>query len=194
MAKASLTLPNGTLVQIEGTLEEVQALLAHYGSGSAPNRSSDSKKSASGTSQKRRRSESPSNSAPRATSGDSDTSPNWAEIVNLTKTCDEAESIEAQILDRTSQVDRTLLPLYVVHEHLGNKFGLSSGDVSKITTDLGVPISTANASGTLSGTAAKYVMGDKVRKRGQAVRYKLSRRGVQYMKAVIAGKSDENAN
>jgi hypothetical protein len=114
--------------------------------------------------------------------------------VNLTKTCDEAESIEAQILDRTSQVDRTLLPLYVVHEHLGNKFGLSSGDVSKITTDLGVPISTANASGTLSGTAAKYVMGDKVRKRGQAVRYKLSRRGVQYMKAVIAGKSDENAN
>jgi hypothetical protein len=73
-----------------------------------------------------------------------------------------------------------------------NAFGLSSGEITKITTDLGVPISTPNASNTLSGTAAKYVMGDRVRKRGQAVRYRLSRRGVQYMKGVISGKSDGN--
>jgi len=33
MTKASLTLPNGTVVQIDGTAEEVQALLAYYGSG-----------------------------------------------------------------------------------------------------------------------------------------------------------------
>lgn len=190
MAKASLTLPNGTVVQIEGTVEEVQALLAHYGSGAAQSPGKEDALAA----RKRRKAKPSSNSSQPTGGADGGSTPNLAEIVNLTKTCDEAENIETQILDRASQVDRTLLPLYIVHEHLKNQFGLSSGDVSKITTDLGVPIATANASRTLSGTAAKYVMGDAVRKRGQAVRYKLSRRGVQYMKTVIAGKSDENSN
>ena len=194
MAKASLTLPNGTLVHIEGTAEEVQSLLTHYGSGAAQNHTPASGKRDASTTRKRRKAKTSADSSQSTGKADTGSSPNLAEIVNLTKTCDEAENIETQILDRTSQVDRTLLPLYIVHEHLKNQFGLSSGDVSKITTDLGVPISTANASNTLSGTAAKYVMGDAVRKKGQVVRYKLSRRGVQYMKAVIAGKSDENPN
>jgi hypothetical protein len=86
------------------------------------------------------------------------------------------------------------LPLYIVHEHLGNAFGLSSGEVTKVTTDLGVPVSQPNASRTLSGTAAKYVIGDRVRKKGQPVRYKLSRRGVQYLQAVIRGTSNEDAS
>lgn len=194
MAKASLTLPNGTVVQIEGTVEEVQALLAHYGSGAAPTRDSAPEKRTAATRPKRRRSKSTPDSSTQPESEGGGSTPNLSEIVNLTKTCDEAEDIERQILDRASQVDRTLLPLYVVHEHLGNRFGLSSGEVSKITTDLGVPVSQPNASRTLSGTATKYVVGDKVRRKGQAVRYKLSRRGVQYLKALIAGESDENAN
>ncbi len=189
MAKASLTLPNGTVVQIEGTPDEVQALLVFYGSGALPAPSSPTEKKAPTT--RRKQKKAPPSSTPTG-GADSDSTPNLADIVNHTKTCDEAENIETQILDRASQVDRTLLPLYIVHEHLKNRFSLSSGDVSKVTTDLGVPISTANASRTLSGTAAKYVIGDTIRKKGQAVRYKLSRRGVQYMKAVIAGKSDEN--
>lgn len=125
--------------------------------------------------------------------GGSSVTADLSRIVNLAKNSDEAEDIERHILDRASQVDRTLLPLYLVHEHLDNAFGLSSGEVCKITTDLGVPVSQPNASKTLSGTAAKYVIGDRVRKRGQLVRYKLSRRGVQYMQAVIRGKADENA-
>lgn len=194
MAKASLTLPNGTVVQIEGTVEEVRALLAHYGSGAAPTHGSAPEKRAAAARPKRRRAKGAPAGSTQAEREDDGGTANLSEIVNLTKTCDEAENIEQQILDRASQVDRTLLPLYVVHEHLGNRFGLSSGEVGKITTDLGVPVSQPNASRTLSGTAAKYVIGDKVRKKGQAVRYKLSRRGVQYLKAVIGGKSDENAN
>jgi hypothetical protein len=193
MAKASLTLPNGTVVQIEGTIEEVQGLLAFYGSGAAAHHTPTPPKKTATPRPKRRRSKHVPDASPPADDGGADAAPNLSEIVNLTKTCDEAEEIERQVLDRASQVDRTLLPLYVVHEHLGNRFGLSSGEVSKITTDLGVPVSQPNASRTLSGTAAKYVIGDKVRKKGQAVRYKLSRRGVQYLKAVIGGQSDENA-
>lgn len=93
-------------------------------------------------------------------------------------------------MDRPAQVNRTLLPLYIVHEHLDNAFGLTSGEVTKVTTNLGIPISQPNASRTLSGTAAKYVIGDKVKIKGQAVRYKLSRRGIQYMKQVLAGKAN----
>ncbi len=175
MAKASITLPNGTVVKIEGTPEEVQHLLEFYSSQPAetPRRRS-SKKSAS-TKKAARKKEVVSESV------------DYAAIVNLIKECEEAEAIEEQILDRASQVNRTLLPLYIVHEYLDNDHKLTSGEISKVTTDLGIPISQPNASRTLSGTASRYVIGDKVKKKGQPVRYKLSRRGVKYLKAVLEG-------
>jgi hypothetical protein len=185
VAKANFLLPNGTKVDIEGTPEEIRALLELYGDGSGHARS-PSPKPAAKTRAKRR--------AKKATPAQTEsTSVDLSEIVRFAKDCDEAEDIERRILDRTSQVDRTLLPLYIVHEYLSNEFGLSSGDVAKITTELGVPVSTPNASRTLSGTASKYVIGDRVRRKGQPVRYKLSRRGLQYIQSVIQGKSGENA-
>ena len=190
MAKASLTLSNGTVVQIEGTTEEVRDLLQFYeeGTGHKPPRSR--KPASHGKASKPGRSPAPRRQ-PAGEAGDS--APNLPEIVTLAKNCDEAEKIERQILDRAVTIDCTLLPLYIVHEHLENAFGLSSGEVSKITTDLGVPVSQPNASKTFSGTAAKYVIGDKVRKKGQMVRYKLSRRGLHYIQAAIRGNSDGNA-
>ena len=176
MARASITLPNGTVVTIEGTPEEVQQLLKHYGDTGgkqAPVKSA-------------RKAGSPRKPA-RAASVQEKSPVDLAAIVNLVKTCDEA--IESTILDRSSQVNRTLLPLYVVHEYMNAHVGLSSGDVSRVTRDLGVPITQPNASRTLSTTASKYVMGDGVRKKGSIVRYKLSRRGLQYLKAVIGGSS-----
>lgn len=177
MAKASLTLPNGTVVQVEGTTDEVQRLLEFYGGKPNPVAKKQARKATAKVT---------------ANSFAENLAVDLAKIVNLAKDCDEADSIETQILDRSSQVDRTLLPLYIVHEYQGNAFGLTSGEVRKVTTDLGIPISTPNASNTLSGTASRYVIGDKVKKRGQAVRYKLSRRGVQYMKAVLKGTESED--
>jgi hypothetical protein len=95
--------------------------------------------------------------------------------------------IETQILDRSSQLDRVLLPLFIVHEHMKGSHALTSGEVSAVTKELGVPLSQANASTTLSGAAAKYVMGDRIRRHGQPVRYKLNRRGVAHIKSVLAG-------
>ncbi len=179
MAKASLKLANGTMVTFEGTPEEVKRLLEPYGG--------EAKRPASAA--RRRGAGKPEARGTRAKSRDeiTDGKPDLNEVITLVKDCDESEAIEKQILDRTSQVDRTLLPLYIVHEYLDNAFGLTSGEVNKITTDLGIPISQPNASRTLSGTASKYVIGDKVKVKGQAVRYKLSRRGVRYMKEVLAG-------
>jgi hypothetical protein len=106
-------------------------------------------------------------------------------IVNHAKSSDEAEGIEIRILDQTDQLPRVLLPMYVVYEQMNNAHGLTSGQISKVTAQLGVPVKPPNVSKTLSGAATKYVIGDAVRKAGQAVRYKLSRRGHTYMKEII---------
>lgn len=177
MAKAHITLTNGTKVEIEGTPEEVKHLLEFYAEGNGPPKTTKTKKRSTSSKGKKTKSSAAKEQI------------DLSEIVNLVKSCDEAEEIETQILDRISQVDRTLLPLYIVHEYLDNDQPLTSGDISRITTDLGIPLATANVSRTLSNTASKYVIGDKVRKKGQPVRYKLSRRGVQYTKGVIQGSS-----
>jgi hypothetical protein len=184
MAKATITLSNGTVVTVEGTPDEVRALLEHYGSAGAPKPHSRPASTAKQGTRKRRGTALPPRSSASQASG-----LDLAAIVNLVKNCDEAEFIEATILDRASQVNRTLLPLYIVHKYLDDSSTLSSGDVSRVTRDLGVPVSQPNASRTLSTTASKYVMGDGVRKKGSTVRYRLSRRGLQYMQAVIGGSS-----
>ncbi len=189
MAKATITLLNGTVVHVEGTTDEIRHLLDYYGAPGLKGQGIPAKPSKARKGTRKAPVHSNSSETGRTDGG---ARVDLASIVNLVKTCDEAEGIEKHILDRSSQVDRTLLPLYIVHEHMGNAHALSSGEISKIATDLGVPVSQPNASRTLSGTAAKYVIGDRVRKKGQPVRYKLSRRGLQYMQAVIRGKQSED--
>ena len=181
MAKASLELRNGTVVTLEGTPEEVKHLLELYGGEKGGGRTPRTRKARKPKTRTTVRTDS---------KDDSTGKPDLNQIVTLVKNCDEAETIEKHILDRAAQVDRTLLPLYIAYEYLDNAFGLTSGEVNKITKDLGIPISQPAASRTLSGTASNYVIGDKVKIKGQAVRYKLSRRGLQYVKGVL----DRNAN
>lgn len=183
MVKASIKLADGTRVEIDGSPEEVERLMSLYDKG--------------GGSSQHRRSDRPTSRSEAQPDGKSPTeqtnkpSLDLSVIINAIKDCDEAELIEEKILDRNSQVDRTLLPLYIVHEYMENEHALSSGDVNKVTTQLSVPVSTPNASTTLAGAASKYVIGDATRKKGSAVRYKLNRRGVKYMKSILSGDAGE---
>lgn len=186
MPKASIKLPDGTSVVIEGSPEEVAKLLALYGgaaSGTGASYAVPIKES-------ERKHVAPKNKVAASKKVESGDSPDLLAIIAHIKNCDQAESIETKVLDKTGQVNRILLPLFIVHEYIDNAYGLTSGEVSQITTDLGIPVQQPNASSTLSGTASKYVIGDKVRKKGQAVRYKLSRRGVLYFKGVLDGESN----
>ncbi len=185
MAKATLTLANGTVVQLDGTPEEVHRLLELYSGQST------SASAAAPAPRKQRRPKTRARAVKTASAKAEGAAPGLTEIVNLVKNSDEADLIERNILDRASQVDRVLLPLYIVHEHLGNQFGLTSGEVAKVTTELGVRMTQPNASRTLSDAASRYVMGDKVRRKGQPVRYRLSRRGLQYMKSVLSSDNGE---
>ena len=178
MTKASLTLANGTAVIIEGTPTEVHKLLSFYGSPTS--------KPANGHGH--------TPPAPLArhiaaaqVESKTDSELDLMTIVNHVKSCDDSESIEKHILDQTDQLARVLLPMYVVFEHMNNAHGLTSGQINKVTVQLGVPVKPPNVSKTLSGAASKYIIGDTVRKNGQAVRYKLSRRGHKYMKELITG-------
>lgn len=192
VAKATMTLPNGTKVDIEGTTDEVEHLLSRLGQLSTSDRTIMLPPPA--PIKKRARRQRRENQSSKSTMANDRSAVDITAIVNTVKNCDEAESIEETILDKTSQVDRTLLPLYVVHEYMKEKTGLTSGDINRVTRQLGIPISTANASSTLSGTASRYVMADSVRKKGGVpVRYTLSRKGVQYMKDILAGKNNEAA-
>jgi hypothetical protein len=184
MAKASIELPNGTTVVVEGTTEEIHRLLEFYGSPVTTPKAHERPDKKKPARRKKGAAVSPSKGGTDVATVD------LAQIINLVKNCDEAEDIEAKVLDRTSQVNRILLPLYIVHEHLDNAYGLTSGEISKVTTNLGIPVQTPNVSNTLSGTASRYVIADQIRRRGQAVRYKLSRRGAKYLSSVIKGTED----
>jgi len=185
MAKANLTLPNGTVVNIEGTPEEVQHLLAVYSDPLAPasarSRASDAQRTSG-----------PQAKVSQAAPNGGDTKVDLVEIVNLVRTCDTSERIESAVLDSTNVLNRVLLPLFIVHEHKANAFGLTSGEVNKILTELGVPITQPHVSTCLSGPAKSYVIGDKMRVKGHAVRYKLNRRGVQYFQQVLKAQSPDS--
>jgi len=181
MPKATITLPNGTLVNIEGTPEDINRILKLYSGSENKVQISEKKKDT-------RKSEVTEQGRQKGNSNI-----DHAQIINKIKDSDEAIKIEKQVLDKPSQVNRILLPLYIVHEYFSNSISLTSGDINKITTDLGIPISRVNASHTLSGTASRYVIGDKVRKKGKTVRYKLSRRGLLFMKSVLSGAPDDHS-
>ena len=175
MAKANLILPDGTKVKIDGSAEEIHKFFQLYEGKSTQQASS---KQPSTISKKKTKKKGQSK----------EITDYLTQIVNTIKECEEANAIEENIIDRTSQVDRVLLPLYIIYKYMDNSIALQSGEISKITKDLGIPISQPNTSKTLSGTASRYVMGDRVRKAKHVVKYKLNRRGAKYLKGVIQGK------
>jgi len=174
MAKSRITLPNGTEVTIDGTPAEIAQVLALYSPGGGKPLIAPVRKPTKTRDKKTR------NPVAEESSGD-----RIIEIVNAAKDSDEAENIERNILDRSSQVDRALLPIYLSHKHLGHKDGLTTGEISKVLANLGVKVAASNISHTVVGAARNYVMGDKTRKSGQAVRYGLSRKGLLYIEGVI---------
>ena len=168
MAKASMKLPDGTTVEVEGSVEEIQKIIGLHKS-THPHRTSFENSSS--------KKEKPNKELFDISA-----------IVNEIKNCNEAAAIEENILDRTSQVDRILLPLYISQKYIEGKPKLTSGEISKVLGDLGISIFKQNVGKTLSGAGSKYVMGDKIRKKGQLIRYTISRRGQQYIEAVIENK------
>jgi hypothetical protein len=171
VAQATIKLPSGTVVTIDGNATEIRDLLQHYES-----------KSPVGADRKGRTKKKSDDELTESTSKVDGSGP--VEIANVIKSCDRSEAIERKILDKSSQLNRTLLPLFVIQQVMNADIALGSGEIAAILAELGVPVAQPNVAKALR-ESSKYVVGDRLRKKGKAVKYKLSRRGLQYMTEVI---------
>lgn len=181
MATAKFSLPDGTSVTVEGSTEEIGRVMEMYRARSGPRDSGPVSQ--------------PQVRAPRKPSAAQQSDQDFVPlIVNQIKSSESAEAIEKKILDERSQLNRILLPLYVVQTEMENRYGLTSGEIAKITRELGVPVGQPDVSKILAGDGLRYVLGDAARVRGKPVRYKLSPRGVRYVSEILGGaKEDEGA-
>lgn len=166
--KATVTKSDGTVIVIEGTSLEVQAVLAGLDRTTATQGQSKGAK--------------PAADIGREGGG---SVVDVAAIITKIKSCDEADAFAENVLDSHSQVARILLPLYVVHEYFENSVGLTSGEIAQVTKELGVAIKQSNIATLLSSSVSKYVLGNKIRRKGSAVHYKISRKGVQHLKDLL---------
>jgi len=105
-------------------------------------------------------------------------------IINKIKNCDEAEKIEKEILDKTAMSGRILLPFYICHKYFPEQ-GLTTGDVAKITLDLGAKVQVPNVSKAISKSLLKYLDGNSTRAKGKIMVYKLNRKGAKYFESIL---------
>lgn len=182
MAKATLSFPDGTVAHFEGNPEEVARLVSACTGARAPGATVVTLKKKGKAAPRK---QPISRAEPEAAKPSVDI----ATICNIAKTCDDAEAIEEHILDQPSRINRVLLPLYLVHKHFDRSLALTTGDIASVTAELRVPVHLSNVSTTISGAASKYVMGDRVRRKGQPVRYKLNRRGIVLIEGTIRPKA-----
>lgn len=105
-------------------------------------------------------------------------------IVNAINASPEHNTIEEKILKKSNQLNRILLVFYFVNKVYDQNTSITTGDVEKITDQLGIRIKRANA-GTKIKSSSKYFSADSVRKRGAVVKYKLNRKGIEEFEKLI---------
>ena len=74
------------------------------------------------------------------------------QIANKAKDCDESEVIQKQVLDKHNREGKILLCFYISYKYFSNEW-LITGDVEKITSELGVKIDARNATNCLKGAS-----------------------------------------
>ncbi len=173
MPKAEIILKDGTNITIDGTVEEVAKIVSLYKSNGMNN--ANPRKPAANK-----------NSSRKENKDDEHIQEiDLAAMANRIRDCGEAEILEMKILDHPDVVNRILMCLYINKTYFDHQPPMTTGEISKLLKQLGVPISTANVSTAISRKAKALVMADGVRKKGSIVRYELNRRGIQQFEELI---------
>lgn len=105
-------------------------------------------------------------------------------IVNETKNCKEADKIEVEILDKTAVEGKVLLPFYICHKYFPT-YTLTTGDVEKITKELGIRVGQKYVTNKISESLLKYLYSDQRKKHGVPTLYKLNRKGVKHFESLL---------
>jgi hypothetical protein len=106
------------------------------------------------------------------------------DIVNKIKNCEESDKIETQVLDKDDQEGRILLPYYISYKYFSNR-PLTSGDIEKITEELGVKIKAPNVINKIKKSLLKYLDSMSPRKKGKPTLFKLNRKGVKRFEEIL---------
>lgn len=104
-------------------------------------------------------------------------------IVNKITDCEENEAIRSMVLDKKSQEAKLLLCLYISYKYFANEW-LTSGDMEKITSELGIKIDKGNISNKLT-SMRQYLESGSMRKKGQATPYRLNRKGIKRFEEIL---------
>lgn len=105
-------------------------------------------------------------------------------IVNKIKNCSECDKIEKNILDKVGMPGRIILPFYICHKYFPQE-QLTTGDVEKITKELGVKVITSNISNAIKNDLHKYLESGTTRVKGAKTYYKLNRRGLIFFESLL---------
>lgn len=109
-------------------------------------------------------------------------------IVNKIGDCDEADDIQTKVLDKRDRSGRVLLCLYISQKYFGNAW-LTTGDIEKITSELGVKVEISNVTKSLKSLRS-YIESGSVRRKGQSTPYRLNRKGRKHFEEIIHGKEN----
>ena len=113
-----------------------------------------------------------------------------AQIIASINDADDYEAIGKRVLDRSDRTARILMCYYFAHRHSSDP-ALTTGEIERVTSQLGVKIAKANVAKVIRQVAGKYLTADRVRRQGLPVRYQINRRGIAAFEEIIAdGKQD----
>lgn len=105
-------------------------------------------------------------------------------VVNEINDSDKHKVIEEKILKKSNQLNRILLVFYFANK-IKSGGSITTGDIEKITDQLGIRIKSANAAANIKSNS-KFFASETVRKRGAVVKYKINRKGIEEIESIIA--------
>ncbi|XAT60638.1 hypothetical protein GN278_07325 [Rhodobacteraceae bacterium Araon29] len=175
MADATIKLENGTTITVSGSAEEIARVAMLYGGGSKPATKSPRNN--------QQNSDKQTKAADELHEG-----VDLSQIANTINDCEESEALEEHVLDSNDAVNKVMMCLYINDKYFDSNPALTTGDISKILSQLGIPVSTSGVSLAISRKATRYVMKDNVTKKGAIIRYSINRPGKKYFEDVLSGK------
>ncbi len=104
-------------------------------------------------------------------------------IVNRIGDCDESEEIQRRVLDQRSVEARILLCFFIPYKYF-DKVWLASGDIEKITSELGIKIDTRNVTNKIK-KLRQYLESRSTRRRGRPTPYRLNRKGFNHFQKIL---------
>jgi len=106
-------------------------------------------------------------------------------IVNKIGECEESEAIVNKILDKKSMEGRILICFYISYKYFKNTW-LTTGDLERITSELGVKIDVRNITNKIK-ELRQYLESGSVRKKGRPTSYRLNRKGSIRFEEILHG-------